>query len=340
VIPLAMAVAAAFACAFAATEAAAWEPPPAMMALYDKAKAEKEVVLSGPAAVEVEWVPDYFAKRFPGIEVKTIADLQGATKIIAEARAGRHSFDVWSFSLGGMIEVEKRGLLETIDWTGFGLDKGNVVFDGHAIATHNFVYSTVYAKEHVAAAELPRTWEALTDPKWTGKLTAQTFLLPRLMGFLALDWGPERAESWGRTLIDQRKLLVTSTPAENLLKTGERVLAVADSVSLSYRYTADGVPSGYLVMDIVPAAQFAVAAFKDAPHPNAAALLAAWLASDEGRELYERVIHEPDIRPGSKSALAQEIRAAKAKVLIEDVATMDKRAQYYQSFSALVRGEK
>jgi ABC-type Fe3+ transport system substrate-binding protein len=134
--------------------------------------------------------------------------------------------------------------------------------------------------------------------------------------------------------------LVTSTPAEALLKSGERILAVADSVSLSYRYSEDGVPSGYLVMDIVPAAQFAVAVLKDAPHPNAAALLAAWLASDEGRELYERVILEPDIRPGSKSALADEIRAAKAKILLEDVATMDKRAQYYQSFSALVRGEK
>jgi iron(III) transport system substrate-binding protein len=100
------------------------------------------------------------------------------------------------------------------------------------------------------------------------------------------------------------------------------------------------VPAGYLVMDLVPAAQFAVAVFKDAPHPNAAALLAAWLASDEGRALYERVIHEPDIRPGSKSALLGEIEAAKAKILLEDVATMDQRAAYYQSFSALVRGEK
>jgi iron(III) transport system substrate-binding protein len=326
--------------ALAPRAAAAWEPPPAMLALYDKAKAEKEVVLSGPAAVEVEWVPEYFAKRFPGIEVKTVADLQGATKVIAEARAGRHSFDTWSFSLGGMIEVEKRGLLDTIDWTGFGLDQSNVEFGGHAVATHNFVYSVVYAKEHVAAADLPKTWDDLTDPKWTQKLSAQNFLLPRLMGFLALEWGPERTEKWGRTLIDDRKLIVTNTPAEGLLKTGERVLAVGDSVSLSYRYSDDGVPAGYLVMDLVPAAQFAVAVFKEAPHPNAATLLAAWLASDEGRELYERVIHEPDIRPGSKSALLREIEAAKAKVLLEDMATMDQRAAYYQSFSALVRGEK
>ncbi|HUK61102.1 MAG TPA: extracellular solute-binding protein [Stellaceae bacterium] len=324
----------------ASLPAAAADLNPALAALYEKAKAEKEVVLSGPAAVEVEWVPEYFAKRFPGIEVRTVADLQAATKIIAEARAGRHSFDTWSFSLGGMIEVEKRDLLEKIDWARFGLALGNVAFDGHAIATHNFVYSVVYAKDHIAASELPRTWDDLTDPKWTGKLTAQTFLLPRLMGFLALGWGPERTERWGRTLIDERKLLVTNAPAEALLKSGERVLAVGDSVALSYRYTADGVPSGYVVMDTVPAAQFAVAVFKDAPHPNAALLLAAWLASDEGRALYESVIHEADIRPGSTSALAAEIHAKGSRIVLEDTDTMDQRAKYYESFSALVRGEK
>lgn len=324
----------------ASVPAVSWEPNPAMTALYEKAKSEGQVVLSGPAAVEVEWVPEYFAKRFPGITVQTVADLQGATKIIAEARAGLHSFDAWSFSLGGMIEVEKRELLEKIDWASFGLNPGNFAFDGHAIATHNFVYSVVYAKDHVAEADLPRRWDDLADPKWTGKLTAQSFLLPRLMGFLALGWGPERTERWGRTLIDDRKLIVTNAPAEALLKSGERVLAVGDSVALSYRYTADGVASGYIVMDVVPAAQFAVAVFKDAPHPNAALLLAAWLASDEGRELYERVIHEADIRPGSKSELAAEIQAKGGKIVLEDTDTMDRRAKYYESFSALVRGEK
>jgi iron(III) transport system substrate-binding protein len=320
--------------------AAAWEPNAALIALYEKAKAENDVVISGPATNEIEWIPAEFAKRFPGIAVKTVADLQGATKFIAEARAGLHSFDVWSFSLGGMIEVQKRGLLETVDWPRYGLDAKNVVFDGQAMANHNFVYSVVYAKDHVAAAELPHKWDDLLDPRWAGRMTAQSFLLPRLMGMLALDWGPERTEKWGRALIDQQKILVTNAPAAGLLKTGERVLAVGDSVSLSYRYSADGVASGYVIMDLVPAVQFAVARMKDAPHPNAATLLAAWLASDEGRDLYDRVVHEADIRPGSTSSLAREIAATKSKIILEDVATMDQRAEYYKNFSALVRGEK
>ena len=73
--------------------AADGQPNAAMQALYEKAKAEKEVSLWTPAAIEGSWVNDQFAKRFPGITVNLTADLQGATKIIAEARAGRHTVD-------------------------------------------------------------------------------------------------------------------------------------------------------------------------------------------------------------------------------------------------------
>src|SRR5690348_6914884 len=100
--------------------AADWQPNAAMMALYEKAKSEKEVSLWTPAAIEGGWVAAPFAKRFPGITVNLTADLQGATKMIAEARAGRHSVDAWSFSIGGMIEVQKRGLLAKEDWPAYG----------------------------------------------------------------------------------------------------------------------------------------------------------------------------------------------------------------------------
>ncbi len=320
-------------------EAQDWQPNAAMLALYDKAKAEGEIDLWAPAAIENSWVPEYFAKRFPGITVKTTADLQGATKIIAEARAGRHSVDTWTFAIGGMIEVQKRDLLATIDWARYGIDPANTFFGGQAAATHNFIYTSIYAKQSVAKADLPKTWADYLDPKWKGRLVAQSFLLPRMMGFFALVWGPEKTEEWGRKLIDDQKILIVNTPTEAYLKSGERAIAVGESITLAYQYKADGVDVDYFTLDLVPAGQFASTVLKDAPHPNGALLMAAWLASDEGRGLYESVVHEADIRPGSKSPYAKEIAAAHAQPVLEDVNTMEQRAKYYEGYSALVRGQ-
>jgi iron(III) transport system substrate-binding protein len=315
-----------------------WQDQPAVKALYEKAKAEGEVVIWGPTQVEVDWLAIELPKRFPGIAVKGTGDLQAATKLIAEARANRHSVDVWQNSLGGMLEVQKRGLFAKVDWRPYALGDGNILFDGEGVAVHNFVYSTPYAKELVKPADLPKTWDDLLDPKWKGKMVSQDFLFPRLMGFLALEWGEERTEKWGRALINEQKLMIVNSPRESFLKTGERVLVIGDSVTQSFQYTDNGVPTGYTVLDLVPAVQFMVSAMKNAPHPNAARLLAAWLATDDGLAVRERVVHGFSIRPGSKSKLADEVRSAKSKTILEDISTMAQRAEYYKKFSALVRG--
>jgi len=316
-----------------------WYDLPAVKALYEKAKEEKEVVFWAPVQNEVDWIQSPFSKRFPGITVKGTGDLQAATKLIAEARANRHSVDVWQNSLGGMIEVQKRGLFDKVDWQPYGVTPGNVLFDGEGIAVHNFVYSTLYAKDFVKDADLPKSWDDLLDPKWRGKMVAQDFLFPRLMGFLAVKWGAERTEKWGRALINDQKLLITNAPRESFLKTGERILSIGDSISQSYQYTENGVPTGYTIFEIVPAVQFMISPMKNAPHPNAGRLLAVWLASDEGMEAREKNTYGFSIRPGSKSHVAAEIEKAKATVVLEDVASMAQRADFYKKFSGIVRGQ-
>lgn len=316
-----------------------WQDSPAVKALYEKAKAEGEVVIWGPVQAEVDWIEGEFAKRFPGIGVKGTGDLQAATKLIAEARAGRHSVDLWQNSLGGMLEVQKRGLFAKVDWQPLGFAGDRVMFGGEGIAVHNFIYSTLYAKDFVKPAELPKTWDDLLDPKWKGRMVSQDFLFPRLMGFLALDWGEARTEKWGRAMIGEQKLMIVNSPRESFLKTGERVLAVGDAVNQAYQYSDSGVPTGYTILDIVPAVQFMVSVMKDAPHPNAARLLAAWLASDDGLAVREKVAHGFSIRPDANSAVAEAIRRAGAKTILEDLSTMGQRAELYKKFSVLARGQ-
>ena len=337
-------VAAAFVAAawfsFASSPAVAedWTTSPQIRELYEKAKAEGEVNYWGQVEYDLVWAAEPFNKRFPGIKVNVVADPQGPTKMIAESRSGKISADVTQQTLGSVLEVQKRGLLANIDWSLAGVEQRNVLLDGQAGAMHNFVYSILYANGKVVPADLPKTWEDLLDPKWKGKMVISDFLFPRLMGFLALEWGPDRTEQWGHDLIDKQNILVTNAPRENFLKTGERLLAIAEGVQAAGQYKREGVDTGYVIMNLIPAGQFLIAALKDSQHPNAGKLMALWLASDEGKALRAKLVDEPDIRPGSKADLAAEIQKDGAKVLFEDMANFNERAEYYKRFSPMTRG--
>jgi iron(III) transport system substrate-binding protein len=98
---------------------------------------------------------------------------------------------------------------------------------------------------------------------------------------------------------------------------------------LAIVYPTDGA-----ILMIAPSAVLA-----KAPHPNAARLLIAWLISPEAKMLYETLAGQADIRANSNSPLAQEIKAAGAKVIYEDVETMNQRAEYYRKLMSIVRGQ-
>ena len=132
---------------------------------------------------------------------------------------------------------------------------------------------------------------------------------------------------------------MATSPVANFLKSGERQLAVAESVSGAFLMNRDGLNVGYQVMEMVPATQFVLGAVKQAPHPNASRLLIAWLISPEAKMLYEELAGQADIRANSKSPLAQEIKAAGSKIIYEDVETMNQRAEYYRKLVAIVRGQ-
>ncbi len=308
----------------------------ALDALYAKAKAEEQVVLWGAQDREIDWIPAEFAKRFPGITVNWAADRAAITKTITEHRAGRYSVDVINFSVGGMLPLVDRRLLEKPDWSIFGIDGRDVLLDGTTAATHNLVYSIVYNEKLVAPSDLPRTWEDLLDAKWKGKLVASQFLLPRLLGFLALEWGEPKTADYARALLQRQDVLVTRAPREGILHRGERVVAVGEFVASAIQWKSMGMPVTWAPMPVMPAAQFGAAAVVRAPHPHAARLLAGWLATNEAKAARERLRFDADVRPGSRSALAAALSRSGGRVILEDVSNMKARAALYERLSTLV----
>lgn len=318
---------------------ATWTPSAAVQRLYAAAKAEGEVVIWGSQNRELNWIPEAFNARFPGIDVTWTADRAAGTKVVAEYRARRHAVDVFHFSLGGMLPLHERGILGRQDWTAFGTRASDVLLDGAAGATHNLVYAVVYNDQLVSADELPATWDDLLAPRWKGRLVASQFLLPRLLGFLALEWGEARASRYASALIDDQKTLVTRAPREGILQRGERELAVGEFVGSALYWRSLGLPTSWAAMSVMPATQFAAAPLARAPHPNAARLLAGWLTTDEAKAHRERLRFDADVRPGSGSPLAEQLAAHGGRIVFEDTDNMAARAALYERLSAIVTGQ-
>ena len=315
-----------------------WQTSPALKALYERGRVEGQVVLWGPQDRELEWIPAEFGKRFPGIQVKWAADRAANTKIVTEHRAGRHAVDVFTFSLGGTLPLADRKMLGTNDWTIWSGDSRSALLGGTVAPLYNLVYSVVYNDTLVKPAELPKTWDDLLAPRWKGKLVASQFLLPRLLGFLALEWGPAKATEYARALVDRQDTLITRAPREVILQRGERLIAVGEFVSASLYWKSLGMPIGWVPMPIMPAAQFGVSTLASAPHPNAAKLLAGWMITPEAKAARERLRFDADVRPGAKTNLAARLFSSGGRIVYEDVENMKARAAHYEAMSAIVAG--
>ena len=93
-------------------------------------------------------------------------------------------------------------------------------------------------------------------------------------------------------------------------------------------------------MEMVPATQFVVGADQAgaASQRRPAAGRLADLAGSQDA-VRDSSPARPTSAPTRNSPLAQEIKAAGAKVIYEDVETMNQRAEYYRKLLSIVRGQ-
>jgi iron(III) transport system substrate-binding protein len=328
------------AAAIAATSASAdWKQSPAVKELYAKAKAEGEVVIWGPNAREVDWIPAAFAAEWPGIKVNALGDNDIAPKIIAETRAGRHAVDVYWSSITGVAPIVQRELPTPIDWSMFGVSKDNTAFGGKMGFTNNIVYVVAYDTRKMSEADMPKTWDQLLDPKYKDRMAGSLFLMPRLVSALSIKWGEEKALDFARKLAKDTGILLTRAPRESILQSGERTIAAAEVDTLPKLWAAGGMPVKYVIPAPVVLGQFGGAVLAKAPHPNAARLLAGWLASKEGKKAREKGNFEVDYRPGSDHPDAKRIYASGVPVIEDTVEQMKARAALYKKAADILTGQ-
>ena len=257
-----------------------------------KAKAEGKVVWYTSTPIEQgQKIADAFQKE-TGIKVEMFRS--GGSAILRrfqqEADAGRIAADVLTHSEPAANALGKKGMFVAFKPKNF--DK---VPDAAKDANGLFVGQRLNMMTHylrsdkVAAADEPKTWDDLVDPKYKGKLVMTdpsfTSLQVSVVGTTA------KARGWGfyEKLRGNDVMIVQGNQqVSDMLKRGERLIAVGalDSYAdlkkeghpIKTLYPSDGV-------FVIPSPTSVV---KGSPNPNAAKLFAEFMIGDVAQEIFRR----------------------------------------------------
>jgi len=255
----------------------------------EQARAEGEVVWYTAMNVpDAEVVKKAFLVRSPDLKL-TILRATGEkvrTRILTEARADRHAWDVVSFNLLDIDALNREGLLASYvsPETKSGYAAGAVDADGRWAAIYVRQYVVGYNTRLVKPAEAPRSWQDLLAPQWRGKLAIDES---------DVEWFAAMIDYWGRDkAIAYMRALSRQQPQQRrghqllgrLLVAGDFPLAIvhANEVDTDGR---NGAPVDWVrTLDPVITSPSQVAIAARAPHPAAARLLVDFLLSKEGQE--------------------------------------------------------
>jgi iron(III) transport system substrate-binding protein len=258
------------------------------------AKKEGQVVVwhNGPLS---EPMLKPFTSRYPFVKVKgwrTRGD-DAVIKTIEEAKAGIHNYDLLLIGEEEIPVIMSASLLAKYEWPN---TKGWTNQPGHdfyrAIIATAFV--PAFNSKIIPAAEWPKDWDDLKDPKWQGKAIISSSGADTPL-FTAYLWRTKDQElNWEKSFAYWREVIQATKPKigrgfagpTELLATGAAAVMPMTVANTALRMIWQGAPVKLLPVKRIIARNSVLAIMNRAPHPNAARLFADYLTSKEGLTLY------------------------------------------------------
>jgi len=267
-------------------------PTRAQDARLELAKKEGKVVwYTSLALPSAERLAKLFEAAHPGlkVEVHRTGSQRVIQRVMQELQAGIKNVDVIHTSdAGHFVFLKSKQLLAR--YTPAGVDAFAPGFkdrDGYYYGLRATVNVIAYNTKIVSAAEAPRTWKDLLDPRWKSKMVTAH---PGYSGVIATHvLALVKLYGWDyfKQLAQNRLMLVQSAvDPGGVVASGERAVATDGGDYTFYQlkkkgnpveivYPSDGVP-----LVVSPSA---IAAF--APHPNAARLFTDFSFSRETQQI-------------------------------------------------------
>ena len=255
----------------------------------------------------VEPLKAAFEKKYPGVTLDYARgdEQPNAVKLLNEARAGRVQADIYD-GLTIMAGLSRAGLVSPFaipNESAYPAATRASDSTWHALLL--FVFAMGYNSNLVSAADAPKTYQDLLDPKWKGKMAWNVNSIAGAYGFVGnalLSMGQQRGMDYLRALAKQ-DIIGVGASARAILDqviAGEYPIELMMFDNHAVISAKKGAPSQWVPLQPAPVAFDSVGLLKGAPHPAAARLLLEFLLSEDG----QRVIAKADYLPALPSVPA------------------------------------
>ena len=321
---------------------ATYEGPDRLQKLIEGAKKEGVLTLYTSAPTDdMKVLGDAFEKKY-GVKVRLwrSSSEKVLQRGVAEAKANRPEADVFETNGPEMEALVRENVLTPV--------KSPVLDD--LIAEAKFphqswvgarlnIFAFAYNTNSVRKADLPKSYEALLEPRWKGKLGIEAE---------DSDWfsavcqqlGEQKALKLFHDIVAKNGISVRKghTLLTNLVASGEIPLALT-----VYNYKAEqlknkGAPMDWFVLPPAIARANGVGVATRAPHPNAAVLWWEFELSEEG----QKVLYERDFIPTNRKVETKlnkfPLRFIDSKAVIDDGTKWEKL--YAETFGVSQGGAK
>jgi iron(III) transport system substrate-binding protein len=282
-----------------------------------------------------------FMKKYPGIKADSMGGQQEdiSNRILAEARAGRSSFDVISVGTFLAQYREAKALAEIHDLVGDA--RYPTKFRGKDFYSWNLLSMLIaYSTNLVKRSEAPQGYMDMLDPKWKGRFAVDSSPDTWIFGMLN-KWGDEKTYDYQKQLIQNQKALVRKghTNQTNLLVAGAFPVAIE-----LYSYKIADMKNKGAPIDMVFPKEFVAAEVSGvgissrAAHPYAALLFARFHVDPNGGQKilaqFGRVMAHPDTK-----LKYQELEQLTAKDMLERMSllTAEELAKYSKPYTKIIK---
>lgn len=256
-------------------------------------------------------------KEKTGLKVKVtrVRGLASRERILNEAIAGVVSYDLVNVSGELREQYVKAGVVTSVPWAKLfpNIKETLIGPNGNFIAVSFSKYGIVYNPKLVKGDDIPKGWEDCIDPKWKGKVAVMT--RPRAYTALWSSWGKEKSLKFHRALKANEPVWSGgNTATATKIATGEQPIGCGLGLHavVNVKRRDPTAPLAFVVPKTLPIQiGGGLSVMKGAKSPNAAVMLAAFLASPDGEQYFHLQGRSSPFVDGSRASKMIEKAGAK-----------------------------